>query len=418
MFLTISRSVAVVALLVAGARACEYSADCTSSPECEIEMAVCNWQYDADSYSDSGVPCGDVYGYTIGCPPGGMPIAGPLSGFTFEAMEAYQAEVQALLPIGENNKAVVPDDQQGAFLMGEGQCINATFIDEGACFLNKVGMITWDSALLPGKGPEDYDASDRVTVLESANITVFFPNADSIFCNNVTDANCLSNPLKPFCTTTDPFLPLGTTVQLPPYPGADIFEFEAGVYVAFFIVVDAYPDVSKTDTETLDLGTDFHFTTTQLNDASENRPKNNVVSLVEQEDFSVTIMGETFDFSDFVLVAFEDSSNKDYQDVVILLDFKDPVRVTDPPTGEPCEGGLINDCGDVCCDPRCPSCGGCFADCTDANRLANMNNTGPPIDCCPSSIRDDGFPCSAQVPYGCILPNTLPCIVGSCTPSV
>ena len=407
---------ALILLLSAGVRvsACDFSADC-SGLECEMEIAACNWQYDVDSYSDSGIPCGTVYSYDVPCPTGGAPIAGPLSGYSFDAVEAYQAEVQALLPIGENNKAVVPDDQQGAFLMGEGQCINATFIDEGACFLNKVGMITWEASLVPGKGPEDYTAADRETVLENANITVFFPNADSIFCNDAADVDCLSDPLKPFCTSTDPYLPLGTTVQLPPYPGADTFDFPVGVYVGFFIVVDGFPGVSKTTSETLSLGANFHFTTTQLNVATENGPMNDVVSIVEHGEFSVDIMGEEFDFSDFVLLAFEDKINQDYQDVIILLDFKIPVTLTDPPTGGPCEGGTLNSCGDICCDPRCETCGGCGEDCKMVGIYAELiAGSGGPIDCCPESIRADGFECSAAVPYGCVIGGVEPCIDGVC----
>ena len=394
---------------------CEYSGDC-SGGDCEIEFASCNWQEAESSYSDSGIPCGTVYGADIECPAGGEPIASGLAGYSKEAMEAYQAEVQSLLPIGSNNQIIIPEDQQGAFLISEeGQCINATFIDEGACFLNKVGMITWEASLIPGKVPQEYTEDDRETVLENANITAFFPNADSVFCNDVADTDCQgSGLLAGFCTSSDPFLPLGTTVQLLPYPGAESYEFPVGVYVAFFIAVDSFPDVSKSSVETLSLGGSFHFTTTQLNDASANNPMMNVVSLVEQEDFSVTLMGEEFDFSDFVLVTFEDNINQDYQDVVILLDFKIPVSLTDPPTGEPCEGGITNACGDICCDPRCPSCGGCDTDCGMVTDMVNAGLTGEMVDCCPGSIAASGFECSASMPYGCVIPGVDPCIDGTC----
>ena len=409
-------SVLALSLAASANAVCNYSGTCVGD-DCDIEFASCNWQFPETSYSDSGIPCGTVYGEDITCPAGGEPIASGLSGFSKEAVMAYQAEVQALLPIGANNQVNIPDVQQGAFLIEEeGQCINATFIDEGACFLNKVGMITWEASLFPGKGPEDYDDADRVTVLENANITAFFPNADSIFCNDAADVNCDGGNLAGFCTSTDPFLPLGATVQLLPYPGADTYEFPVGVYVAFFIAVDSFPDVSKGSVENLSLNQAFHFTTSQLNDETENNPMRDVVSLVQQEDFSVTLMGEEFDFSDFVLVTFEDNINEDYQDVVIILDFKIPVMVTPPPTGEPCVGGITNSCGDICCDPRCPSCGGCTVDCMAATEMANMaNGVGEPVECCPGSIRESGFICSASTPFGCIIADVDECVDGNCS---
>merc|ERR550539_386394 len=133
--------VTLAAFLVSSANAaCEFTADCTGG-SCESTLDTCNWQFPESSYTDDGIPCGMVYSTDIPCPVGGMPIAGGLSGFSIEALEGLRNVISDIVPIGENNAVELsdPDNLDGFILTTEvGQMLNATFIDEGACFRNSV----------------------------------------------------------------------------------------------------------------------------------------------------------------------------------------------------------------------------------------------------------------------------------------
>lgn len=381
---------------------CEFAADC-SSGTCITVLDTCNWQGEEDQYTDSGIPCGTVYDIDLPCIDGAEPIATVLQDVPLEALEAFQAAVDETLPIGVDNTAELddPDNLVGAFLVTElDQTINATFLDEGACFLNTIGMITWDAELVPGKAAADYDEADRVTVLEGGKMTIFFPNADSKTCQVALDP-VLCPPgdaeLLAFCTDTDPFLPLGTTVPLKPYPEADSYVFPVGTYVSFFLVPDGFVSINKGGPGFNDTSGTVHFTLDNLNVAAENNPQNSITSLVRKADFATEVDGVPIDFSRFLLVTWEDNINNDFQDTVILIE-------TEP--APPSCIGVLNSCGDICCPAVCGVCGGCETDCA-----ALSEEFG--VECCPGAIRESDIFCGFA-DEGCIVPGVDPCEGGNC----
>ena len=383
---------------------CELSADCPGG-SCTSTLATCNWQGIEDQYSDSGIPCGTVYGVTIDCIDGADPIATTLTDIPEDALKAFQDVVSSTLPIGVDNTAELsdPDNLLGAFLVTEmGQTINATFLDEGACFLNTVGQITWPKDLIPGKTAEEYDEDDRITVLESGKMTIFFPNADSETCQTFLDP-VLCPPgdadLLAFCSDSAPNLPLGLTVDLVYVDdaGEERFIFPVDTYVAFFLVPDGFEVINKGGPGFDDLTGKIHFTLEALNVAAENNPGRDITSLTRDADFSTTIDGILYDFSRFTIVTWEDNTNDDFQDTVILIE-------TEP--AEPSCRGILNSCGDICCPLACGVCGGCDVDCAAASLAAG-------VECCPGAIRETDIFCGFA-DEGCIIADADPCPGGNC----
>lgn len=389
---------AILALLpAASASACAFSADCAGT--CLVDLGTCNYQGMLDQYTDSGVPCGEPYGSSLPCSNGAEPLAGNFQDFPLDAMADFQAYLAGKFPIGGDNIAELtsPENLDGAFLVIKPmQTFNVTFIDEGACFRNSMGMITWDSSVVPGKAAADYDDADRTAVLANANLTIFFPNADSITCQqNLDPVLC---PDATFCTVTDPAMPLGTTVRMPPYPGADSYVFDVGVYVAFFLVVDGFDaglGLSGAGYNA-DAGT-LHMSLDSLNDPALTATDTSGVSITRRATYETTVDGVTYDFSPYIFIVFEDNINDDYQDVSLLIDTWVPGTC----------GGILNDCGDICCPAVCGHCGGCEVDCSELSDTYE-------VECCPGAIRDSERFCELVDDEGCILIDAEPCEIGNC----
>ena len=342
-------------------------------------------------------------------------------------MLSLRERVRELLPIGVNNEQLLDENRDGEVLLMQDTSINVTFLDDGACFENSLGVFYWPADIVPGKSPREYTAADRVAVLDRGSATVVFPNVDSIFCNMVVDDLCQNEDVLALCSSNDPFLELAITLPVGPR------RFAAGLYLSFFLVPDGFanglgkgPEPFKADAGQI------HFSTPELNDpdilAAGEEPRLAVIRQAPDDVMDIVDATITYDFSDDVLVAFEDvrtdleSTNRDYQDTVMLISFQPVITVTDPPTQRPtiaptlppvllrsatptgagstapskplCTFGIANACGDVCCAPGCGACGGCDVICT---------NLGSAEDCCPNSIRESGIPCILATDVACLL---------------
>lgn len=392
-------AIALFVLNVARSDACDFSGDCSSDP-CTVNLADCNYQGDIDQYTPSGIPCGEVYGSSLPCGDMADELAFNFLDFPLEALEQFQAFLASSFPIGGANSDELsdPTNLDGAFLVVKPmQTFNVTFIDEGACFRNSVGMIVWDSALIPGKAATEYDDTDRKTVLENGNMTIFFPNADSVTCQNALDP--ILCPDTDFCTVTDPALPLGTTVRVKPFKGADSYIFPVGFYVAFFIVPDGF-DLGLGIGQAgfmADAGR-LHMSLESLNDPSATSTGTSTVSITRRSLFETTpIDGKMHDFSPFVFIIFEDNINGDFQDISLLIDTWVPGTC----------GGILNECGDICCPEVCGVCGGCEVDC---QALSDYHE----VECCPGAIRDSERYCELVDDEECILMDVEPCEGGTC----
>eukprot|EP00968_Pinguiococcus_pyrenoidosus_P013669 scaffold1239_cov175-Pinguiococcus_pyrenoidosus.AAC.1 len=65
-----------------------------------------------------------------------------------------------------------------------------------------------------------------------------------------------------------------------------------------------------------------------------------------------------------------------------------------------CEFGVLNDCGNVCCDASL--CGGTCGGCACADQ------PGGPAECCPKAIRENGIECNLPEDTGCVV-SDIPC---------
>ncbi|MEO0631105.1 MAG: DUF4114 domain-containing protein [Planctomycetota bacterium] len=389
------------------------AAQCATDPLCgvfapdpinssSVMLSACAFMYCNQSYSDSGIPCG--FGTE------GVSECAGVAPISFANEDFSQAQLDALVvDLGQNtliNGVVV-----GAGLFGndadqhleilQPTTINVTFLTEGACFQNVLGMITWPTdagsnspPLSYPRDPRSWSFADREEVLSVAKVSIIYINADDAFCN---DQDGLSGgiscaPAEPaFCRTTSPNLETGTTMRLIPDAATapDELVFAAGTSVSFFIVPDGFTSDLRSGTFGDDPGedlTDLLFAVSTLNDPALASLSDELGSDLRQH--SVVFSGPAdvlgADFSREIIFSFEDKkrgpfdprSNLDFDDLTFLVDLAPgsipppppPPRATEEPTAAPtpapggpglCAAGLVSDCGNVCCDAACGSCGGC-----------------------------------------------------------
>lgn len=179
-----------------------------------------------------------------------------------------------------------------------------------------MGIVTWPTASSSyGPDPTAWSASERSAVLDVADISIFYLNADSEFCNDQTGLadGIMCAPAEPeFCRVTDPNLESGTTMRLVPPPSVapPDFLFRAGTSLSFFILPDGFTTDLRTDIfgdTTGELLTDLLWAVSTLNEPSL-EGETDALGL-DVREHTVVFPGPSnaggFDFSDMIIYRYE-----------------------------------------------------------------------------------------------------------------
>jgi len=138
--------------------------------------------YPVSDYTSRGVPCGVDTSSDANCRHK-SPIAFLPPGITAEQYKQLDTQISAKLlvdgkHIDEGLLSSVLDthiDVQADVQM------SLTFLQEGACFQNSLGMITWETAKHPS--PTAWTPEDRIDILDVGEISIILPNVDDKVCN-------------------------------------------------------------------------------------------------------------------------------------------------------------------------------------------------------------------------------------------
>jgi len=119
--------------------------------------------YDITSYASSGVPCGFS---TVGEPScaGAPDISFQNPDFTISQIEGLQEFIDAEI-LDRGNRVIqslIDDTISGYLQLTKDTTINVTFLTEGACFENSLGVISWKTDDFPL--PENWTFEDRARV--------------------------------------------------------------------------------------------------------------------------------------------------------------------------------------------------------------------------------------------------------------
>jgi len=405
-----------------------------------VSLSACTFMYCNGSYTESGVPCGFGTDGEADCV-GDAPISFANPWYSASELDALVVDLSANTLDNGNviDAGLYGNNGDQHIEIEKATTMNVTFLTEGACFQNVMGLITWptfsaDVGLTYPRNPAAWTLADRSAVLDIAEISIFYINADDSFCNDQTGLSdgIMCAPTEPqFCRTTSPNLETGTTMRMVPDPvnAPSDFVFRARTSVSFFILPDGFTSDLRSGTfgdspdEKL---TDLLFAVPALNDPSLATLSDDLGSDLRQHTvvFAGPMGVAGADFSEMIIFSFEDNkrgpvepvSNLDFDDLTFMVDVDADCVANPPPPGRPtgspstsptlaiCEGGLISDCGNVCCDERCGACGGC--DCASRG-FGGLSDTSDL--CCPGTILESEVMCMTSADRGCIIDADLEC---------
>lgn len=305
---------------------------------------------------------------------------------------------------------VSPDllDENGASLyisLVEDATVNVTFLFEGACYENSLGLISWDTDSYPA--PSAWTDAWRQKVIDENDVTIFLPNVEGTSCTSASAADNLTP---------------GTCMRMKPnaIDHPDEFLFRAGTSFALFILPNGFSSFksnkgySNANSKRV---SDVIWSVSALNNPD-------VADDLRQH--AVLFMPDTEKYPETLIWAFEDifrnkgSSDQDLNDVSFIIDVspfsaignyvvamtptaaptKNPTANPTPaPASALCAKGLEDaNHGQVCCAAKCGKCGGCGC----ASR-PGFGAGGSADSCCPDAILESEMFCVNPDDVGCIL---------------
>lgn len=398
----------------------------------------CDLMYDDAEYtSNGGIP--------------NLEIAPVTTKYTDVELVEIMDHVKVMLPERQIIDSTLLEENGASLFVSltENSTVNVTYLYEGACYRNSIGMIAWETALYPD--PSLWLAGDwRQKVLDDNDITIFMPNID-----------------EEFCKRTNPALQKGQTMRLKPDPRnePDLYVFEAGTSFSLFIIPDGFNDFWNSDGfgsgpgEKID---DLIWSVSALNKDSIPGDKRQHAALFapDPDAYPTTLV---WAFED--IFRHQRNSDEDVNDVIFIVDIdpfhsignyivagtptpaptgaptkhptnhptkaptnnpthhptdhptKNPTnQPTDYPTNHPtksptnyptdaphdaamCVDGIRDqNLGMVCCDPNCGKCGGC--NCASRPGFGRSGSAGH---CCPETIIASEIFCTAATDTACII---------------
>lgn len=387
----------------------------------------CDLMYDRESYTVEGMPCGMAVS-----PDCGPPISFDSPKYTKEQILEIRDAVRTVLPAGSPiEPELLAADVETWISLRENATINITFLDEGACFQNALGIISWKTDDYPH--PSEWTTEVRAQVLTDNDVSIVFINIENTFCTNKYDEETCGDG-KSWCSDAEEQLAVGTTMRLVPDPRSNPteFVFSAGTSIALFVIVDA----SGTDR----IGANF--LTTGFGDAMGETLERVIFSAKQLNEngkqHAVVFLPPNLEgqgYNETIAWAFEDlppsigRTDKDFNDISFLMDVSPITAVANslvhidtlPPTKSPtmdpdriCANGIMSTCGNTCCDARCGECGGC--DCYKASSKGDYASYFGSLDtdevaglCCPHAILENAMHCAHAGDVGCIVDDSIIC---------
>ena len=394
-------------------------------PECAPDV-----MYPPDHYTPGGIPCGFSTDDACG---DAAPISFTSDDFDdgeFDLLDDYLDET--IFSRGDHLPQELIDASLPGYLeLLQCTLVNVTFLHEGACYRNSLGIIHWPTDKYPP--PDLWTPEIRKDVLLEETMSIFFLNMDFEYCTCGFNDTSAHAPLPNYCTETAPTLappatmkmlydPLGSPRVVEDLREEDFF-FPAGTSIAFFLVPDGYDlGLERNQSYAGDAG-ELLFTVPQLNDPAMASFVDPVTLVPDVRQHHYAFLGPQdlngTDFSDKWVVTMEDvrrdsqSSNQDFEDVAFFVDVdlcpptaaptlppssgapSEAPSVSSAPSPAPlCQNGFLSPCGNTCCPLQCGGCGGCNCRCLP----------GGPEECCAGGIEEVGRPCLLPGDVACVMP--------------